>query len=181
VVRGKPETFNRPDYNFKRARGHTMATASSPTARAVLIGTRQRGAPLDLIVAEAMILANSTWGGWLAELGVPGIYRSQASLLPGIKVRMGTKPRRTPAWAWRSTPGPPRRCAAMWTWSTSGRSSPAPPWPHRRAGRALQAQGRRAVLVISGFDAAYSAYNGFQRHGALLDAEIPAASRTSPN
>ena len=30
--------------------------------------TRQRGAPLDLIVAEAMILANSTWGAWLAEL-----------------------------------------------------------------------------------------------------------------
>jgi exoribonuclease-2 len=31
----------------------------------VQITTRQRGAPLDLIVAEAMILANSTWGsGW---------------------------------------------------------------------------------------------------------------------
>jgi exoribonuclease-2 len=57
----------------------------------VQISTRQRGAPLDLIVAEAMILANSTWGGWLAELGVPGIYRSQASLAPGVKVRMGTK------------------------------------------------------------------------------------------
>ena len=54
--------------------------------------SRQRGAPLDLIVAEAMILANSTWGGWLAECGVPGIYRSQASLAPGIKVRMGVKP-----------------------------------------------------------------------------------------
>ena len=38
-----------------------------------------------------MILANSTWGSWLAELGVPGIYRSQASLAPGVKVRMGTK------------------------------------------------------------------------------------------
>ena len=58
----------------------------------VQISTRQRGAPLDLIVAEAMILANSTWGGWLAECGVPGIYRSQASLAPGVKVRMGVKP-----------------------------------------------------------------------------------------
>ena len=55
------------------------------------ISTRQRGAPLDLIVSEAMILANSTWGNWLAEHGVPGIYRSQASLLPGVKVRMGTR------------------------------------------------------------------------------------------
>lgn len=52
---------------------------------------RKRGAPLDLIVAEAAIVANSTWGGWMAELGVPGIYRSQASLAPGIKVRMSTK------------------------------------------------------------------------------------------
>ena len=38
-----------------------------------------------------MILANSTWGNLLAEHKVPGIYRSQASLSPGIKVRMGTK------------------------------------------------------------------------------------------
>ena len=59
--------------------------------RSVLIGTRKRGAPLDLMVAEAMILANSTWGNWMAELGVPGIYRSQASMLPGVKVRMGTR------------------------------------------------------------------------------------------
>ena len=46
------------------------------------ISVRQRGAPLDLIVAEAMIVANSTWGSWMAELGVPGIYRSQASMAP---------------------------------------------------------------------------------------------------
>jgi exoribonuclease-2 len=39
-----------------------------------------------------MILANSTWGGWLAACGVPGIYRSQASLAPGVKVRMSTQP-----------------------------------------------------------------------------------------
>ena len=38
-----------------------------------------------------MILASSHWGGWLASLGVPGIYRSQASLAPGVKVRMGTR------------------------------------------------------------------------------------------
>jgi hypothetical protein len=132
VVRGKPENFNRPDYNFRL---DAMGNDDEPTATRRCDQQRKRGAPLDLIVAEAMILANSTWGGWLAEHGVPGIYRSQASLAPGVKVRMGTKPRRTPAWAWRSTPGPPRRCGAMWTWSTSGRSSPAcataapPRWP----------------------------------------------------
>jgi exoribonuclease-2 len=58
----------------------------------VEIVPRRRGSPLDLIVAEAMILANSTWGGWLAACGVPGIYRSQASLAPGVKVRMSTQP-----------------------------------------------------------------------------------------
>ncbi|OYU44685.1 MAG: ribonuclease II, partial [Burkholderiales bacterium PBB4] len=88
VVRGKPETFNRPDYNFRLV-GNDGA---EPQGHEVVeISTRQRGAPLDLIVAEAMILANSTWGNWMAELGVPGIYRSQASLAPGVKVRMGTK------------------------------------------------------------------------------------------
>ena len=79
VVRGKPETFNRPDYTFKLQ----GVTGSEPDgSETVVIGTRSRGAPLDLMVAEAMILANSTWGQWLAACGVPGIYRSQASLAP---------------------------------------------------------------------------------------------------
>ena len=89
IVRGKPENFNRPDYTFKLEGNDGHAPAGDEP---VQIGTRQRGAPLDLIVAEAMILANSTWGGWLAACGVPAIYRSQASLAPGVKVRMGTHP-----------------------------------------------------------------------------------------
>ena len=111
-MRGKPENFNRPDYTF-RLDGET---ATSRAATSASDQPRERGSALDLIVAEAMILANSTWGGWLAECGVPGIYRSQASLAPGVKVRMGTRRRRMPAWASRSTPGRPRRCAAMSTW-----------------------------------------------------------------
>ena len=88
VVRGKPENFNRPDYNFSL----DNPSGQEPEGKEkVSISIRKRGAPLDLIVAEAMILANSTWGEWLAEHGVPGIYRSQASLAPGVKVRMGTK------------------------------------------------------------------------------------------
>ncbi|OGB33267.1 MAG: ribonuclease II, partial [Burkholderiales bacterium RIFCSPLOWO2_12_FULL_61_40] len=76
IVRGKPETFNRPDYNFRLVRESTEAQGTEPFGHEeVQISTRQRGAPLDLIVAEAMILANSTWGNWMAELGVPGIYR----------------------------------------------------------------------------------------------------------
>ncbi len=160
LVRGKPETFNRPDYNF-RLGGNNGAEPDG--TEQVHISTRQRGAPLDLIVAEAMILANSRWGSWMAELGVPAIYRSQASLAPGVKVRMGTK----------ALPhaGIGVKCYA---WSTS---------PLRRYTDlvnqwqiiACARHGKTAALVapfkpkdaelfsiISAFDAAYSAYNAYQ-------------------
>ncbi len=88
LVRGKPEQFNRPDFNFRvDGVGDNGPRGNEP----VHLSIRPRGAALDLIVAEAMILANSSWGQWLADLGVPGLYRSQASLAPGIKVRMGTR------------------------------------------------------------------------------------------
>ena len=161
VVRGKPENFNRPDYNF-RLDGNDGREPQG-TER-VSITTRQRGAPLDLIVAEAMILANSTWGGWLADCGVPGIYRSQASMAPGVKVRMGTKP------APHAGMG-----VAQYTWATS---------PLRRYVDlvnqwqiiACARHGRTAALaapfkpkdvqlfaIISAFDSAYAEYNGFQQ------------------
>jgi exoribonuclease-2 len=92
TARGRPESFERPDYGF-RLGGGSRGEDEPPTGdEQVEIIARRRGAPLDLIVAEAMILANTTWGARLAELGVPGIYRSQASMLPGVKVRMGTRP-----------------------------------------------------------------------------------------
>ena len=160
VVRGKPENFNRPDYNFKL----DNPTGQEPVgSEKVSISIRQRGAPLDLIVAEAMILANSTWGLWLAEHGVPAVYRSQASMAPGVKVRMGTKSLPHAGLGVKS-----------YAWSTS---------PLRRYTDlvnqwqiiACAKHGRTAALVapfkpkdaelfsvISGFDAAYSAYNGFQ-------------------
>jgi exoribonuclease II len=160
VVRGKPETFNRPDYNFRLA---DMAGAEPQGGERVEISTRQRGAPLDLIVAEAMILANSTWGSWLAELGVPGIYRSQASLLPGVKVRMGTKalPHAgigVKAYAWSSSPL--RRYTDLvnqWQIIACARHG-------KTAALAAPFKPKDAELfsIISGFDAAYSAYNGYQ-------------------
>ena len=160
VARGKPENFNRPDYNFKLDNPSGQEPVGNEQ---VTITTRQRGAPLDLIVAEAMILANSTWGNWLAEHGVPGIYRSQASLAPGVKVRMGTKALPHAGLGVKS-----------YAWSTS---------PLRRYTDlvnqwqiiACVKNGRTAALVapfkpkdaelfsiISGFDAAYSAYNAYQ-------------------
>ncbi len=159
VVRGKPETFNRPDYNFQVTAGEAGLEGNEPVG----ISTRRRGAPLDLMVAECMILANSTWGQWLASLGVPGIYRSQGSLAPGVKVRMGTKalPHAgigVPSYAWSTSPL--RRytdlvnqwqiiaCARYG--STAALAAPFKP------------KDAELFAVISSFDAAYTAYNGFQ-------------------
>ena len=50
----------------------------------VEIEARKRGAPLDKLVSELMILANTSWGEQLAEKDIAGIYRVQAS----GKVRM---------------------------------------------------------------------------------------------
>jgi len=159
-VRGKPENFNRPDYNYKLS-GHDDAEPNG--SEQVQISVRQRGAPLDLIVSEAMILANSTWGGWLAELGVPGIYRSQASMAPGVKVRMGTKalPHAgigVKSYAWSSSPL--RRYVDLvnqWQIIACARHG-------KTAALAAPFKPKDAELfsIISGFDAAYSAYNSFQ-------------------
>ena len=174
VVRGKPENFNRPDYNFRLERKPGAEACGEPQGdEKVVITTRQRGSALDLVVAEAMILANSTWGGWLAECGVPGIYRSQASMAPGVKVRMGVRP------APHAGMG-----VAQYTWATS---------PLRRYVDlvnqwqiiACARHGRTAALaapfkpkdvalfaIISGFDAAHAEYNAFQsgieRYWALV-------------
>ena len=43
----------------------------------VRIVGRRRGSPMDKLVAELMIEANSQWGALLAEHQVPGIYRAQ--------------------------------------------------------------------------------------------------------
>jgi exoribonuclease-2 len=161
VMRGKPENFNRPDYNFRLVRDNKD---TPPTGQeAVQISVRQRGAPLDLIVAEAMILANSTWGQWLASLGVPAIYRSQASMAPGVKVRMGTKalPHAgigVPAYAWSTSPL--RRYTDLVNqWqiiacakhgATAALAAPFKP------------KDAQLFAIISAFDAAYTAYNAYQ-------------------
>jgi len=161
VVRGKPETFNRPDHTFKLDGVSERGPQGDET---VVMGLRQRGAPLDLIVAEAMIVANSTWGQWLAQCGVPGIYRSQASLAPGIKVRMGARalPHAgigVPAYAWSTSPL--RRYVDMvnqWQIIACARHG---------ATAALVApfkpKDAELLGVIGAFDAAYGAYSDFQR------------------
>jgi len=72
----KPEQTNRVDFNFYVEND------------IVTIVRRKRGAPLDKIVAELMIFANSTWGKLMADHGVPGIYRSQGGGGGGWAARM---------------------------------------------------------------------------------------------
>ncbi|WP_027994335.1 ribonuclease catalytic domain-containing protein [Simplicispira psychrophila] len=163
VVRGKPENFNRPDYNFSLRRDEASKGNEPDGTEQVVITTRQRGAPLDLIVAEAAIVANSTWGNWMAELGVPGIYRSQASLAPGVKVRMGTKalPHAgigVKSYAWATSPL--RRYTDLvnqWQIIACARHG-------NTAALAAPFKPKDADLfsIISNFDATYSAYNGYQ-------------------
>lgn len=160
VVRGKPENFNRPDYSFRLEPTPEQLPTGDET---VVIGQRRRGSPLDLIVAEAMILANSHWGGWIAESGVPGIYRSQASMAPGVKVRMGVRPAPhagmgVAQYAWSTSPL--RRYVDLvnqWQIIAVARHG-------RTAALAAPFKPKDAALfaVISSFDAAYSAYSDFQ-------------------
>jgi exoribonuclease-2 len=76
AARGKADQAQRNDFVFKVA------------GERVEIQTRVRGNPIDKLVSELMILANSRWGEMLADKGVAGVYRAQT----GGKVRMTLKP-----------------------------------------------------------------------------------------
>lgn len=53
----------------------------------VSVVRRERGSPIDTLVSEMMILANSTWAQMLHDNDLPGLFRVQ----PAGKVRMSTK------------------------------------------------------------------------------------------
>jgi exoribonuclease-2 len=97
-VRGRPERYTRPDFTIR-----------ADAAGQVTITPRPRGAPLDLIVSELMILANTRWGAWLAECRLPGLYRSQSGFGAQQRTRMGTEPRPhaglgVPQYVWATSP-----------------------------------------------------------------------------
>lgn len=73
--RGKKEgEQDKVDFNFTLNAGR------------VEISTRRRGNPIDTVVSELMIFANSEWGKWLAAQGIAAIYRAQSNM----KTRMTT-------------------------------------------------------------------------------------------
>lgn len=151
----RPEQNNRVDFNFY------------VDDDVVTITRRKRGAPLDKIVAELMIFANSTWGKFMADHGVPGIYRAQGGGGGGWAAKMQVR---------MVTHAAPHQGLGVdqYAWSTS---------PLRRytdlvnqwqilaclehgvaAPLAASFKPRDADLfaIVSAFDAAYSGYADFQ-------------------
>ena len=143
-VRGKfnPNQAPQIDYNFYVTDG------------IVNIVARERGSPMDKLVAELMIYANSTWGAALQKGGFAGIYRAQA----GGKVFMTTE----------ATPHQGLG-VAQYAWSTS---------PLRRAVDLINQRQMIALLqnepapyaqkdgklqtIMRDFELTYTAYSDFQ-------------------
>ena len=150
----RPEQHNRVDCNF------------DVEDEIVTINRRKRGAPLDKIVAELMIYANSSWGLLLHEHGVPGIYRTQGSgngWAARMQVRMLTHaaPHQglgVDQYAWSTSPL--RRYTDLVNqWQIlaclkHGVTAPlvAP----------FKARDTDLFAIVSTFDAAYAAYADFQ-------------------
>ncbi len=153
----KPEQNNRVDFNFY------------VDDDVVSVLRRKRGAPLDKIVAELMIFANSTWGKLMHDSGVPGIYRSQGQGVGGwaakMQVRMLTHaaPHQglgVDQYAWSTSPL--RRYTDLvnqWqilACAEHGVTAPlVAPFKPRDA---------NLFAIVSAFDAAYSAYNEHQQN-----------------
>ena len=147
-VRGRPEPVGRVDYSFELDGIDDHAK--------VTIRQRKRGAPLDSIVAELMIFANSIWGGWLAARRTAGIYRSQVL----GRVKMGTVPAPHDGigvehYAWCTSPL--RRYVDL----VNQRQLLAcvreqtPPYAPNDAD---------LFAIVSGFESAYAAYAEFQQN-----------------
>ncbi|HEY8101554.1 MAG TPA: RNB domain-containing ribonuclease [Burkholderiaceae bacterium] len=152
----RPEQTNRVDFNFY------------VEDDIVTIARRKRGAPLDKIVAELMIFANSSWGKLMHEHGVPGIYRSQGTgngWAAKMQVRMVTHaaPHQglgVDQYAWSTSPL--RRYTDLVNqWQIlacveHGVTAPlVAPFKPKDAD---------LFAIVSAFDAAYSAYADFQNN-----------------
>lgn len=140
-ARGKYDPNKTPqiDYNFYVEDG------------IVRIVNRQRGSPLDKLVAELMIEANSHWGGLLAAQQVPGIYRAQN----GGKVFMTTKAEIHQGLG-----------VAQYAWCTSPLRRAVDLINQRQIIASLNAQESQSANLLTDvmrqFDITYNAYNEFQ-------------------
>ena len=153
-VRGKPSTAaHMRDYNFRVDWENTQNGEHR-----VEISERKRGAPLDKIVSELMILANSTWGKLLADQGAAGIYRVKTGVGIQGKVRMTSAPAPhiglgVTHYAWSSSPL--RRYVDLVNqWQLISVLSETKPF--------FSAKSESLLGAIAAFDTAYTAYAEFQ-------------------
>ncbi len=121
----------------------------------VTITNRLRGSPIDKVVSELMIFVNSAWGKLLADNEVSGIYRTQNN----GKVKMSTvaAPHQglgVAQYMWSSSPL--RRYVDLVNQRQIIQLLAKEPPAYAKNDNALFA-------VLSNFDAAYTAYNEFQR------------------
>ncbi|MCE3000910.1 MAG: ribonuclease catalytic domain-containing protein [Betaproteobacteria bacterium] len=138
-----PRGEDRPEFVFRVSDGRVSITR------------RQRGTPIDQVVAELMILANSTWAADLQAAGLCGLFRVQS----GGKVRTST------------AAGPHEGLGvSQYLWATSPLRrytdlvnqrqlmarvrGEAPPY---------QAKDTRLLAAMRDFEAAYETYAEYQR------------------
>lgn len=143
-ARGKYDPNRTPqiDYNFYVKDG------------IVDIVARERGSPMDKLVAELMIYANGTWGGLLKQNGLPGIYRAQT----GGKVFMTTEATQHQGmgleqYAWCTSPL--RRAVDLINQRQilallNGQEAP------------YQPEDKQLQTIMRNFDQTYQAYSDFQ-------------------
>ena len=154
--RGKPsDNGNRKDYNFVVDWTADSGIAAEPGKGYVTIVERERGSPLDTLVAELMIMANATWGAMLRDAGIPALYRVQTA----GKVRMSTVAAAheglgVECYAWSSSPLR-RYCDLLNQWQLIAllRGEP-PPFPPKSAD---------LLAAMRDFELTYAAYAEFQR------------------
>lgn len=149
--RGKAGQQNRKDYTFRI--DWEAETPQGPGQ--VTIEERPRGSPLDTLVAELMIVANTTWGALLRDAKLPGMYRAQTA----GKARMTTVA--TPheglgvdCYAWSTSPL--RRFADLvnqWQLIALLRNE-KPPYPPKSA---------ELMAALRDFELTYASYAEFQR------------------
>lgn len=149
--RGKPSAVQGiNDYNFE-----IIGDLADPDACTVQISERKRGSPLDKLVAELMIVANSTWGGLLAEQNIACLYRAQTQ----GKVRMTTSPLPheglgVPQYAWMTSPLR-RYCDLVNQWQLIACLKAETP--------AFAQKSAELFAAMRDFELTYGAYADFQR------------------